>query len=1083
MVSPVIVPGPIFSAPSPPSGPLLSRRPPSEDFVTRSATLAAALGAVLALAAPAAAQSGKIAGRITDTTGESVPGANVFVVETSSGATTDLDGYYAILNVSPDTYTLRVSYIGYTTQTIENVRVSIDQTTTIDVVLQSEDLGLGEVTVRAEQPVVQPDVSNSQANVSAADIEALPASSVENVVQLQAVVQDGFTIRGSGADEIAFQVNGLTLRDERNNSPYTNISLASVQAVQVQTGGFNAEYGNVRSGVVNVVTKEGSADRYEAEIITRYSPAAQKNSGQAANGLDSYYIRPYIDPEVAFTGTENGAWDKATRDQYPRFEGWVSVAEGFLADDDPTNDISPEALRQAFLFQHRKVMEITDPDYDVDLGFGGPIPGVSRLLGDLRFYASYRREENLYVIPLNTDRYTEQTGHLKVTSNIGNGMKLSIEGRLGGQDGTSSSTAGQPGIFRSAGGIADQLDNGVSYINSRIFSTDYWAPTAVRSDQIGATFTHALSDKTFYELRANRFGSRYDTNPGPLRDTTAVVSFGGVGFDEAPFGFQPNPTFGVDGMRTGVGMSNARDTSRVTVYNFKADVTSQLTRLMQVKTGAELNVTDSDVNYGRYDAYLPTANYLAQWNETPVRGALYGQTKLEFNGMIANLGLRADYFNAGGQWYVFDQFDPAFSSQTDPLAAIDTLLTTEDTKQIVALSPRLGVSFPVTSVSKIYFNYGHFRALPDPNDLYLVEYFTESGRISQIADPNNPLPKTVAYEVGYEQSFLDQFLVRTAGYYKDVTLQTRLVEFISRNGEVDYFLSEPNDFEDIRGFEVTLAKNRGQWLQGFVNYTYMVYSDGFFGSRRVYENTTDQRRFDIQEAEDRTAQSRPVPRPYGRLNLDLTSPRDFGPSIAGVRPLGGWRTSFIGRWQDGGKYTWAGGGSKPGVLNNVDRTDFTQVDLRFTREFNVGPRRVTFFADLFNVFDQKRLSFSGFPDGVDQRQYLASLHLPDSDDYPNIVGTDKVGTYRDAGVAFVPIRQFQDRAADAPTGALIEPGALYYEEATGSYLEFRDGAYVEADAARVQDVLDSKAYIDMPNQGFLTFLSPRDVYVGIRISL
>ena len=281
----------------------------------------------------------------------------------------------------------------------------------------------------------------------------------------------------------------------------------------------------------------------------------------------------------------------------------------------------------------------------------------------------------------------------------GNGMKLSLEGRLSGQDGTASSRSGGTGIFREAvnstgTGIAQQMDLGVSFINSAIFSTDYWAPTEVGSDQIGATFTHAVSERTFYEIRANRFASRYDTRPGRLRDTTVAVRFGGVGFDEAPFGFQPEPTFGVDGMRTGVGMSNARDTSRVTVYNFKADATSQLNRIMQVKTGAELNVTNSNVNYGRFDAFLPSFNNVPElWDETPVRGALYGQTKLEFNGMIANLGLRFDYFHAGGQWYDFEPFTSAFSAQTDPLAAIDTLLTTEDTQRITTLSPRLGVSF------------------------------------------------------------------------------------------------------------------------------------------------------------------------------------------------------------------------------------------------------------------------------------------------------------------------------------------------------------------------------------------------------
>ena len=1058
---------------------------PPDDFVTPSATPTAGLRAVLfilalVLAAPVAAQSGKIAGRVVDDTNVSIPGANVFVVETSTGATTNLDGDYTILNVSPGIYTLRVSFIGYTTQTIENVEVFIDQTTTIDAQLQSEDLGLGEVTVRAEQPVVKPDVSNSRANVTARDIEQFPTSSIESVVGLTAGVESGLEIRGSDSDEVTFQVNGLTLRDERNNSPYTNISLCSVDAVQIQTGGFNAEYGNVRSGVVNVVTKEGPRDNYEGCLIARYSPPTSKSFDGAPNDPDSYWIRPYIDPEVAYTGTANGAWPTSVQDQYPEFEGWNEVSQRLLSDDNPDNDLTPEALQQAFLWQHRKVMDLGIPDYDIDVGFGGPIPGVSKLLGDLRFYASYRREENAYLIPLNTDRYDEQAGHIKVTTNFGDGMKLSVEGRLGNETGTSASRSGNPGIFRSASGIASNVSR-VSFINSRIFSTDYWAPTEVTSNQVGATFTHALNQNTFYEVRFSRFKSEYETNPGRLRDSTIIQTFGGVGFDEAPFGFQPNPSTGVDGMRMGVGMSNARDTSQVAVYNAKADLTSQLTQALQVKTGVELNVTESNVNYGSFDAFLQSSNFIAAWDRTPIRAAAYAQSRLELRGLIANLGLRLDYFNAGGEWYEFDVFDQALAGGgTNPIAVLDTSLTLVPTESIVSLSPRLGVSFPVTSVSKLFFNYGHFRSVPDPNQLFLIEYETASGKISEVANPNMPLPKTIAYEFGYEQSFFDQYLVRTSGYYKDVTNLPFDVTYLSRNGQVGYDFSQPDRFQDVRGFELTLERNRGNWLTGLVNYTYAVESSGYFGFRRISENTTEQRQFEGSAAEQQRASSRPVPRPFGRAKVNLFTPEDFGPSIAGIRPLGDWQTSLIARWRDGGKFTWAGGGSKPGVLNNVDNRDFVGVDLRFTRRFSVAGRSLTVFADVFNLTNRRQFSFNGFVDGNDQLDYLRSLHLPESPDYPNIPGSDRVGDFRSPDVDFVPVRSFQTRESFS---GQIETDAFYYELETDQYLVFRDGSWQAADMSAVQDVLDSKAYIDMPNQGFLTFLGPRSVYLGLRISL
>ena len=62
------------------------------------------------------------------------------------------------------------------------------------------------------------------------------------------------------------------------------------------------------------------------------------------------------------------------------------------------------------------------------------------------------------------------------------------------------------------------------------------------------------------------------------------------------------------------------------------------------------------------------------------------------------------------------------------------------------------------------------------------------------------------------------------------------------------------------------------------------------------------------------------------------------------RLLGDWRVSFIGRWQQGSKFTWTGGGSVPGVINNVDFRDSWGLDLRVQKSLNLpSGRRVQFF--------------------------------------------------------------------------------------------------------------------------------------------
>ncbi|HEX9253375.1 MAG TPA: TonB-dependent receptor, partial [Ignavibacteriaceae bacterium] len=242
---------------------------------------------------PIFAQVGKITGIVKDaSTGEALIGANVLIEGTTMGAATNVDGYFVILNVPPNTYNLKASMVGYAPGVYQDVRVNIDQTTEANFNLSSNTFQTDEVVVIATTPIVQKDVSSSRVNLNVAEIENLPVSSIEGVIGLQAGIRTGsngeLEIRGGSQNQTAFLVNGVTLRDERDNSPFTGISYAAIDQVQIQTGGFNAEYGNVRSGLVNVVTKEGSRDKYSFSLISRYRAANQKHFGSSPNDPNSY---------------------------------------------------------------------------------------------------------------------------------------------------------------------------------------------------------------------------------------------------------------------------------------------------------------------------------------------------------------------------------------------------------------------------------------------------------------------------------------------------------------------------------------------------------------------------------------------------------------------------------------------------------------------------------------------------------------------------------------------------------------------------------------------------------------------------
>ncbi len=1029
--------------------------------------------------------TGKIAGTITDAkTKEKLIGVNVVIEGTTLGAASNIDGYFYIINVPPGTYRLKASYLGYAPAIVQDIRVSIDQTTPVDITLEETAISTQEVVIVANRPVVQRDVASSRASLQAREIENLPVSQVSTIIGLQAGVE-GLSVRGGGSDQTAFVLNGLTLRNDRDNTPYTGVSMLAIQELQIQTGGFSAEYGNIRSGVVNAVTKDGSIDRYTFAFSSRYSPPAQKYFGMLPNDPNSYWIKPFVDDAVAWTGTKNGAWDDYTQRQYREFKGWNEISRQLLADQDPNNDLSPEAAQRLFLWQHRKNFVITRPDYTLDGAIGGPVPGGD-MLGNLRFFLSSRFISTQYAIPLSRDASTDYSHDLKLTSDIAPGMKLMGEYLTGRNDAVDANQTGVYGSFGSAASLGSSM-NRVSYIDTRLFATDYWAPNSVDRNMQGLKFTHLLSQESFYEVTLQRFASYYSTNPGRLRDTSRVNKFGNNYFvDEAPFGWFPDPgnysATGIDGLRMAIGMSNARDSSSLVTYTGKADFVTQLDRYNQLKAGFEYTYIDNDVNYGSIDVVLPTGRSLSRWHTFPKRIELYVKDKLEFEGMVADIGIRYSSSQAGGEWYQYDPFTRSFSGTKS--LGIDTLVAKAPTATVTAWSPRIGIAFPITENSKLFFNYGHFRQMPNPEALFLVRRETTSKSILRIANPNLPFPKTVAYELGYEQSLLDEYLLRISGYYKDVSDQSRLVTYIGYNNTPNYSVYTNNSYEDIRGFELTLTKNRGEWVQGFFNYTYMVSTSGAFGRPTYYQNPVDQRNDEAVNIQ----QFKPLPQPYARANIDIFTPRDFGPEVGGIVPFADWRINLLGSWSSGFYITYVGGGSFPGVSNNLQWKDQFGLDLRFSKAFRLGRFDLQFYIDVNNLLNLRQLTTYGFVDGSDYDSYMKSLHLSQDMNqygYGNIEGSDRPGDYRKMGVEYQPMLRVDDITklpSDVTNPSKVRP--FYYVADAKTYYRYDAGnaTWLPVEPSKLNQVLDDKAYIDMPNQEWFNFLNPRQIFYGLKVS-
>lgn len=251
----------------------------------QSARFAAALLLALATVQVSSAQTtGKIAGRVVDAGGEPLPGVNVLVFGTPRGSSTDIDGRYFILNVDPGTYTLVSSFIGFQTQRIEGVQVTVDRTTEVNFTLVEEAIGLEEVTITADRALVEKDRTSASAKVSGEQILALPVDNLLDTVGMQAGVTRGsggsLHIRGGRSTEIKYYVDGVAVSNPFSNSLATPVENTAVAEVEVISGTFNAEFGQANSGIVNIVTKNGS-DRFEGTFIA--------SVGGFASGRDDVY--------------------------------------------------------------------------------------------------------------------------------------------------------------------------------------------------------------------------------------------------------------------------------------------------------------------------------------------------------------------------------------------------------------------------------------------------------------------------------------------------------------------------------------------------------------------------------------------------------------------------------------------------------------------------------------------------------------------------------------------------------------------------------------------------------------------------
>ena len=245
----------------------------------RAVAYAILLGALfLGASSVMAGTTGKLHGTVVNEKKEPLPGVNIRIETMRLGVMSDEKGEFSIVGVPAGQYIVRANLLGYAPYAAGNVTINPDFSTELSIVMKTEAVQMQEVRVEAERPLLQKDATGSARFISGKDIAKLPVRGYKDAAAQQAGIvnfsrnidresNNGPTLilRGGRPNETAFYVDGFSQQDPLTGNSTTSINNNAIDEVVVLNGGFNAEYGRIMSGVVNVITKEGGS-RYSGSL-------------------------------------------------------------------------------------------------------------------------------------------------------------------------------------------------------------------------------------------------------------------------------------------------------------------------------------------------------------------------------------------------------------------------------------------------------------------------------------------------------------------------------------------------------------------------------------------------------------------------------------------------------------------------------------------------------------------------------------------------------------------------------------------------------------------------------------------------
>lgn len=905
-----------------------------------------------------AGETGKIAGKVIDKeTGEPLIGANIIIVSKivegkevplayTYGAATDIDGEYYIINIPPGYYNVKASYVGYNEQLQTNVEVNVDKTTRVDFQLSLSSVAYEEVyIVGYKKDQVESDLTATKQTYTIEKIETLPGvTDVGDIVSLQADVSDGH-FRGGRSGESLYLVGGSSIVNPLNNSRSFEPIAFAFQQVEVYTSGFSAEYGNVQSGVVNLVTKEGPTDRWETKFEVATTNSYYKTWGGSVYSRENNpFFEKMYNPEEWLDGKD----PSSGKILWTHFG--INFPENYLPPVPVTWPPSPplsrmDSLRTASLvralwLQAFKLvgLEYDKPDYRVDFSLGGPVANNTSL------FVAGRYEVINPILPTSQpDLNIQMLSSLMYRPSSSDKFKLILN--------YSNRRANE--FHRDYFGYFDPIFN--LTINTQ------------NTLQMGAEWNHVFCNSTFMDVKIGWLMTDDIDDLHVLKDNEYSTIYN----DNSNWRFYTDPSGHTVGS-----LYTSSGKSKTNTLSINASVTSQVNKNNLLKTGVQFFYYDMNVDR-RSSATNSSSVRFDKYHAYPYEGALYIQDKLEFEGMIANVGLRYDFYNFNTFSYL-DKFSPYRNPNFDPTDPTskyysEELAAKENTKLVSVLQPRIGISFPIDVSTVLHLNYGLFTQRPAYQYVFLKTLkISPEPNFTRLGNPDLKPEKTISYDIGIVRMLPFGFSIDLSAYLKDVSNLVQDAVYVDRSGNL-YQTFNNREYADIKGFHINIEKNEGA-VTGFIRYNWQsvrgknssaigpVYSAVYYETNP--ENNTLPAPEDIYLDFDRTH----------RVLASLKYSIEKGVSIFGVNPFNNVSLSMIYRFQTGRPFTYDETGQ--GLRNNRRTPDEHDLRLRIDKKFTVGKVDLGIYLEAFNVLNSKVYDYNNvFSESPDNR--YKSIYVKD----------------------------------------------------------------------------------------------------------